>query len=66
VFGVGVASRKSAGSRNIHGFFFILIVLRQPFRKKDAPLHALGGRIVTLAETQLSALGEIVCFALNG
>ena len=64
VFGVGVAREKSAGSRKIPGFFYINATAPAN-RKKDAPLRALGGRIVTLVETQLSAIQEKSMFCFN-
>jgi len=55
-YGVRVARVKSAGSNAIPGFVFINYTAPAN-RKKDALLHAHGGRIVTLAETQQSAHG---------
>jgi len=50
VFGVRFARIKSAGFEPIRGFFYIYFTA-QANRKTDAPLRALGGRIVTLADT---------------
>jgi len=48
MFGVRVARVKSVGSNTIPGFFYINYTAPAN-RKKDAPLRALGGRIVILA-----------------
>jgi len=47
---------ESAGSITIPGFVYINYTAPAN-RKKDAPLHALGGRIATLAESQQFILG---------
>jgi len=43
----------------------VLIVLPKPNRKKDAPLRALGVRIVTLAKRQQFTLGVNSMFCLK-
>ena len=65
VFEVRVARIKSTGCERIGGFFYIYFTAPAN-RKKDAPLRALGGGIVTLAGTQLSTLGEKSIFCLSG
>ena len=64
VFGVPVARIKSAGSRRIPGFFYINFTAPANRKKTLLPVHS-EGRLIQ-AETQLSALGKRVYFALSG
>jgi len=63
MFGVRFARIKSAGCEPIYGFLYIYFTAPAN-RKKDAPIRALVGQIVTLAGMQLSAHGEksMFCF----
>jgi len=65
--GVGIDATvriESADSNTIPGFVYINF-FAPANRKKDAPVRAIGVRIVTLAETQQFILGVRSMFCLN-